>query len=68
MEEKSVKVVLEMEVHAYRKIALTIRDHKNMLFKLKINDLIKKDLVRDMDIIKRVLEASEVKDGRNRKI
>ncbi|MFA5143994.1 MAG: hypothetical protein WC522_07525 [Candidatus Omnitrophota bacterium] len=64
MEEKSVKIVLEMDVHAYKKIAFTIKDHKGMLFKLKINDLIRKDLVRDMDIIKRILEASEVKDGR----
>ena len=65
MEEKCDKVVLEMDVHAYRKIALTMRDHKNMLSCLKMNDLIKNDLMRDMDIIRRILEASEVKNGRS---
>jgi hypothetical protein len=65
MEKERVKVTLEMNVHAYRKIALTIRDHKSMLFKLKMNELIKKDLLRDMDIIQRILEASEVRNGRS---
>ncbi len=59
-----VKVVLEMNVHAYRKIALTIRDHKSMLSKVKMNEMIRSDLLRDMDIIRRILEASEVKNGR----
>ena len=68
MEEKRVKVVLEMDVHAYRKIALTMRDHRNMLFNLKVNELIKKNLARDMDIIKRILESSEVKDGGSGKV
>lgn len=63
--EDRVKVILEMDVHAYKKIALTIRDHKSMLYKLKMNDLIKKDLIRDMDIIQRIIEASEVKNGRS---
>ena len=65
MEEARVKVVLEMEAHAYRKIALTIRDHKNMLSRLKMNDLINSDLMQDMDIIRRILESSEVKNGRS---
>jgi len=65
MEEKNVKVVLEIEVHAYKKIVLTMRDHKSMLSRLKMNDLIKSDLMRDMDIIRRILESSEVKDGRS---
>ena len=63
--EDRVKVILEMDVHAYKKIALTIRDHKSMLYKLKMNDLIKRDLIRDMDIIQRIIEASEVKNGRS---
>ena len=65
MEETRAKVILEMDIHAYKKVALTIRDHKNMLFNLKMNDLIKKDLIRDMDIIQRIIEASEVKNGRS---
>jgi len=65
MEEARAKVILEMDVHAYKKIALTIRDHKSMLYKLKMNDLIKKDLIRDMDIIQRIIESSEVKNGRS---
>lgn len=63
MKEECDSIVLRMEIHAYKKIALTIRDHKSMLYKLKMNDLIKKDLMRDMDIIQRILETSEVKDG-----
>ena len=54
---------MEMDIHAYKKIALTIRDHKSMLYKIKMNDPMKKDLMRDMDIIQRILEASEVKNG-----
>ena len=65
MEEKGVKIVLEMDAHAYRKIAFTIRDHKSMLSRLKMNELIKSDLMRDMDIIRRILEVSEVKNGRS---
>ena len=68
MEEGRVRVVLEIDVHAYKRIAFIIRDHKNMLFNLKVNDLIKKNLARDMDIIKRILESSEVKDGRSGKV
>lgn len=67
MKEERDSIVLRMEIHAYKKIALTIRDHKNMLYKLKLNELIKKDLLKDMDIIRRILEDSEVgeiKDGR----
>ena len=65
MEEAHIKIVLEMEAHAYRKIALTIRDHKNMLSHLKMNEMIRSDLLRDMDIIRRILESSEVKNGRS---
>ena len=68
MAEDVVKVKLEVELHAYKKIAFIIKDHKNMLFNLKMNDLIKKNLARDMDIIKRILESSEVKDGGSGKI
>jgi len=68
MEEGRVRVVLEIDVHAYKRIAFIIRDHKNMLFNLKVNDLIKKNLARDMDIIKRILESSEVKDGGSGKV
>ena len=65
MEEARVKVVLEMDMHAYKKIALTIRDHKTMLSHLKMNEMIRSDLMRDMDIIRRILESSEVKNGRS---
>ncbi|MDP3786753.1 MAG: hypothetical protein Q8R05_04285 [Candidatus Omnitrophota bacterium] len=68
MAEDVVKVKLEVEPHAYKKIAFIIRDHKNMLFNLKVNELIKKNLARDMDIIRRILESSEVKDGGSGKV
>lgn len=64
MAEARDSIILRMDVHAYKKIAFTLRDHKNMLYKLKMNDLIKKDLMRDVGIIQRILEASEVKNGR----
>ncbi len=50
MAEDVVKVKLEVEFHAYKRIAFIIRDHKNMLFNLKVNELIKKNLAGDMDI------------------
>ena len=60
MAEARDSIILRMEIHAYKKIALTLRDHRSMLYKLKMNELIKKDLIRDMDIIRRILEDSEV--------
>ena len=68
MAEDVVKIKLEVELHAYKKIAFIIKDHKNMLFNLKVNELIKKNLARDMDIIRRILESSEVKDGGSGKV
>ena len=68
MTEDVVKIKLEVELHAYKKIAFIIKDHRNMLFNLKVNELIKKNLARDMDIIKRILESSEVKDGGSGKV
>ena len=65
MASEIVKVRLEVELHAYKKISLVIRDHKNMLSMLKINDLVKKDLIRDVDIIRRILENSEVGEIQN---
>ena len=43
------KVRLEIELHEYKRLALVIRDHKSMLYKLSMHELIRRDLVRDMD-------------------
>jgi hypothetical protein len=56
------KVKLEIDLHEYKRLALVIRDHKSMLYKLSMHDLIRKDLLRDMDDIRNILENSEVKE------
>jgi hypothetical protein len=55
------KVRLEIDLHEYKRLALVIRDHKSMLYKLSMHELIRRDLVRDMDIMLGILEKSEVK-------
>ena len=55
------KVKLEIDLHEYKRLALVIRDHKSMLYKLSMHELIRRDLVRDMDIMLGILEKSEVK-------
>ena len=55
------KVKLEIELHEYKRLALVIRDHKSMLYKLSMHELIRRDLLRDMDILQGILEKSEVK-------
>ena len=55
------KVKLEIDLHEYKRLALVIRDHKIMLYKLSMHELIRHDLVRDMDIVQGILEKSEVK-------
>ena len=57
------KVRLEIDLHEYKRLALVIRDHKSMLYKLSMHELIRRDLVRDMDIMLGILEKSEVKQG-----
>jgi hypothetical protein len=55
------KVRLEIDLHEYKRLAMVIRDHKSMLYKLSMHELIRRDLVRDMDIMQGILEKSEVK-------
>ena len=55
------KVGLEIDLHEYKRLALVIRDHKSMLYKLSMHELIRRDLIRDMDILQGILEKSEVK-------
>ena len=55
------KIRLEIDLHEYKRLALAIRDHKSMLYKLSMHELIRKDLIRDMDGIRSILEKSEVK-------
>ncbi|MDD5500535.1 hypothetical protein BU251_09145 [Candidatus Velamenicoccus archaeovorus] len=60
MEEIS-KVRLEFDLHEYRRLALVIRDHKSLLYKLKMNELIKQGLIKDMNLVIGILERAEVK-------
>ena len=55
------KVRLEIDLHEYKRLALMIREHKSMLYKLSMHELIRRDLIRDMDILQGILEKSEVK-------
>jgi len=60
MEEVN-KIRLEFDLHEYKRLAVVIRDHKNLLYKLKMNELIKQGLIKDMNIITGILEMAEVK-------
>jgi type II secretory pathway component PulC len=61
MEKQQDKIRLEIDLHAYKRIAYVIRDHKCLLYRLKINELLKKSLLKDIDIIRSILEKSETK-------
>ena len=56
------KVKLEIDLHEYKRLALVIRDHKSMLYKLSMHELIRKNLLGDMDDIRNILENSEIKE------
>jgi hypothetical protein len=60
MEEVN-KVMLEFDLHEYRRLAMIIRDHKSLLYKLKMNELIKQGLIKDMNVITGIFEMAEVK-------
>lgn len=60
MEEVN-KVRLEFDLHEYRRLAMIIRDHKSLLYKLKMNELIKQGLIKDMNVIAGIFERAEVK-------
>ncbi|MFA5156418.1 MAG: hypothetical protein WC532_03365 [Candidatus Omnitrophota bacterium] len=55
------KVRLEFDLREYRRLALVIRDHKSLLYKLKMNELIKQGLIKDLNIIVGILERAELK-------
>lgn len=55
------KVILKIELHEYKHLAQVIRGHREFIYRLKINELIKKSLIRDMNIIVSILEKSETK-------
>ena len=55
------KITLEIELHTYKHLAQVIRGHREFIYKLKINELIKKSLIRDISIITSILEKSETK-------
>ncbi len=60
MEEVN-KVRLEFDLHEYRRLAMVVRDHKNLLYKLKMNELIKQGLIKDMNVITGIFERAEIK-------
>ena len=56
------KVHLAIDLHEYKMIAHTLRNLREMIYKLGINDLIRKDLVKDTHIVSTILEKSEVRE------
>lgn len=54
------KVTLEIDLHEYKLIAHTIRKHRETLFKMGINELLKKSLLQDLCKIVSILEKAEV--------
>jgi hypothetical protein len=60
MEDQDFKVKLEIKSHEYKYLAQVIKDHKKMLFMLKINEAMKSTLMADINKIESILEKSEV--------
>ena len=52
---------LEIDPHEYKRLCFVVREHKSMVYKLNMHELIRRDLIRDMDIMQGILEKSEVK-------
>lgn len=55
------KATLEIELHTYKHLAQVMRNHREFIYRLKINEMLKKSLLKDMNIIARILEKSETK-------
>lgn len=55
------KVTLEIDLHTYKHLVQIIRGHREFLYRLKMNEMIKKSLIRDINIITSILEKSETK-------
>lgn len=53
------KIKLEIISYEYRFLANTIRNHKKTLFMLNINEIMKKELITDMEKIQSLLAKSE---------
>ncbi|MFA5095931.1 MAG: hypothetical protein WC478_01165 [Candidatus Omnitrophota bacterium] len=57
--DKDVKIRLEIKAHEYKYLAQTIKSHKKTLFLLKINEVLKAELITDMAKIESILSKSE---------
>ncbi len=58
---EDIIISLAIKGHEYKFLAKTLNRHKDTLYKLKINELLKNDLIKDTNIILSILEKSEVK-------
>lgn len=56
-------IIIELRIkgHEYKFLANTILRLRDTLRKLKINELLKQDLIKDTNIIQSILSKSEVK-------
>jgi hypothetical protein len=57
--DKEQKLRLEIILHEYKFLSQIIKNHKNILFMLKINKAIKFNLITDMNKIESLLTKSE---------
>jgi hypothetical protein len=57
---KDAKIKLEIKLHEYKFLTQTIKNHKKILFMLKINEAIKSTLMTDMNKITSIMEKSEM--------
>ncbi len=59
--KKNEIVSLSIKEHEYKFLAKTLNLHKDTIYKLKINDLLKNNLAKDINIVLSILKKSEVK-------
>jgi hypothetical protein len=57
---KDQKVGLQIKLHEYKFLAQIFIIHKDTLFRLKINNILKKDLITDIKKIENILKKSEI--------
>ena len=59
--DADTKISLSIDLHEYKFLANTLSEHKGLLHRLGINDVLKKELLKDVHIIATILGKSEEK-------
>ncbi len=58
---EDIIISLAVKGHEYKFLAKTLTRHKDTLHKLDINELLKEDLIKDINITLSILSKSELK-------